>query len=292
MCDENMLENWRRQGLTRRNFGLATGAAAIAACAPPDKGSKGPEPAIDLKEQAVQFETEDGTMDGFFVHPTADPAPAILFWPDIAGLREAKRKMARRLASAGYAVLVANPYYRDAVGAQFADFVDFAAKQGMRKVAPWRAHLDAAAVMRDANAIVGWLDDQNVVDSARGIGTQGYCMTGPFALWSAAAMPKRIKAAASFHGGGLVRDHDPQSPHMMFGKMDASLLIAIARNDDAAEPEDKNILRQAAVAAGREAEFEVYPGDHGWCVLDSPAYAAEPAEKAWSALLNLYRAAL
>ncbi len=292
MCDESMLENWHRQGLTRRNFGLATGAAAIAACAPPEEGSKGPKPATDLKEQSVQIETEDGTMDGFFVHPATIQAPAVLFWPDIAGLREAKRMMARRLAGEGYAVLVANPYYRDASGEQFTDFVDFAANQGFQKVGPWRANLDAAAVMRDAGAAVGWLDAQQAVDSERGIGTQGYCMTGSFALWSAAAMPQRIKAAASFHGGGLVRPNDPMSPHMFFDKMDASLLIAIAQNDDAAAPEDKNILRQAATAAGRDASIEVYPADHGWCVLDSPAYAVGPAEKAWFALLGLYGARL
>lgn len=288
MCDEATIKSWAKQGLTRRNFGLMAGAAAITACAHPEDESESATKSSDLHEAAVQFATEDGTMDGFFVHPANGQAPAVLFWPDIAGLREAKRMMARRLADAGYAVLVVNPYYRDVAGEQFADFRDFAAKQGFQKVGAWRAHLDAEAVMRDARAAVAWLDQQDAVDLARGIGTQGYCMTGSFALWSAAAAPRRIKAAASFHGGGLVRPYDPMSPHRMFDRMQASVLIAIARNDDAKDPLDKDELRKAANLAGRDAEIGVYPGDHGWCVLDSPSYVPEPAERAWAALLDHY----
>lgn len=292
MCDEAMIEKWVRQGLTRRSFGMAAGAAAVTACAPPDGNGASASPAPELQESAIQFASEDGTIDGFFVHPSHGKAPAVLFWPDIGGLREAKRKMARQLAGEGYAVLVANPYYRDAAGEQFADFVDFAAQGGFKKVGPWRARLDATAVMRDAAAAIAWLDSQDAVDVSRGIGTQGYCMTGSFTMWSAAAVPERIKAAASFHGGGLVRPDDPLSPHEMFVRMQASTLIAIAQNDDAKAPQDKDVLRRAASDAGRSAEIEVYPADHGWCVPDSPSYAPEPAARAWAALLGLYGEAL
>lgn len=111
----------------------------------------------------------------------------MILWPDIAGIREAKRNIARKLATEGYAVLVVNPYYRDVAGEQFADFAAFIAGGGFGKVGPWRAKLTAEAVMRDATAIVGWLDRQPGVDTSRGIGTQGYCMGGPFTVWSAAA---------------------------------------------------------------------------------------------------------
>ena len=293
MCDEAMLEEWEKRGLTRRDFGLVAGVAAITACAAPKgDGASSSSPVAELREGPVQFKTEDGVMDGFFVTPAGRRAPAVLFWPDIGGLRESKRMMARRLAGAGHAVLVANPYYRDVAGEQFADFADFVAKQGFQKVGPWRSRLDAAAVMRDAVAAVEWLDAQGSVDTSRGIGTQGYCMTGSFALWSAAAVPNRIRAAASFHGGGLVRPGDPQSPHEMFAKMQASSLIAIAQNDDAKAPQEKDALREAASKANHDAEIEVYAADHGWCVPDSPSYDIEQAGRAWDALLGLYRAAL
>ena len=200
--------------------------------------------------------------------------------------------MARRLAGRGYAVLVVNPYYRDVAGEQFADFATFAGNGGFQKVKPWRDKLTAQAIMSDATAAVDWLDAQKEVDTARGIGTQGYCMGGPFTFWTAAAVPARVKGVASFHGGGLVREDDPMSPHRTFDDTQAHYLVAIAKNDDAEAPDHKRILREAAEEAGRPARIEVYDGDHGWTVPDSPAYAEPAAEKAFADLMALYATAL
>ena len=290
MCDEDKLARWAREGMSRRQFGALGGMAALAACAPM-QGAAGESGASQLTETSVTFETADGTMDGFFVHPASGRAPAVLFWPDIASIRESKRQMARRLAGSGYAVLVVNPYYRDRPAPVFSDFAEFAA-DGFAMVRPWRAKLTAEANMRDATAAIGWLDAQDAVDTTRGVGTQGYCMGGPFTVWSAAAVPARVRAVASFHGGGLVREGEPTSPHNLFGETRASFLIAIARDDHAEAPENLEILRKAAAEAGRPAEIEVYAGDHGWTVPDSPSYAEAPAERAWANLLELYGTAL
>ncbi len=292
MCDEEKLARWAREAISRRQFGALAGAAAVAACMPMDEGSGGEMTLPAMKETNVTFATPDGTMDAFFVEPMSTPVPAVILWPDIAGPREAKRDMARRLAGRGYATLVLNPYYRDVAGEQFADFATFAGGGGWQKVGPWRGKLDAEAIMRDARAAVGWLDGQASVDKRRGIGTQGYCMGGPFTMWTAAAVPKRVRAAASFHGGGLVRPDAPMSPHKLFAQMNADLLVAIARDDDAKAPGDKTALREAADASGRPAMIEVYAGDHGWTVPDSPAYAETEAERAWADLLALYERAL
>ena len=287
MCNERQLAEWGRAALSRRTFGAAAFAGTVAACSPVERaGGAGP---MDLAENTVSFTTAAGTMDGFFVHPSEGKHPPVLFWPDIAGLREAKRQMARRLAREGYAVFVANPYYRDVTGEQFADFATFAANDGFQKVKPWRDKLDAAAIGADAVSVAGWFAEQAAVDSDRQMGTQGYCMGGPFTVWSAAAVP-RIEAAASFHGGGLVRD-GAQSPHRML-REPVHYLIAIAQNDDAESPEAKTELRKAADATGCPAEIEVYPADHGWCVPDSPSYDEAQAERAWSRLLATYQAAL
>lgn len=293
MCDESKLADWAKQTISRRQFGALTGAAALAACASGESESKASAPSVPLTERGVTFATSDGTMDGFFVHPgNGGDHPAVILWPDIASIRESKRTIARKLAGNGYAVLVVNPYYRDVAGEQFADFAAFIADGGFQKVGPWRSKLDAEAVMRDATAIVDWLDGQDGVDTARGIGTQGYCMGGPFTIWSAAAVPARIKAAASFHGGGLVRPGNPMSPHALLEKVNASLLIAVAQDDDAKAPQDKVTFADAAKAAGVPANVTVYAGDHGWMVPDSPAYNAEAAAKGEADLLTLYVAAL
>ena len=186
-------------------------------------------------------------------------------------------------------MFVANPYYRDVAGQQFEDFADFAGNGGWDKARQWRSALDADAIQGDARAATAWLDTQDAVDTARGIGTQGYCMGGPFTVWSTAAV-ERMRAAASFHGGGLVRDGE-KSPHRML-RGDAHYLIAIAQDDDAEDPAAKTAFSAAANEVGAAAEVEVYAADHGWCVPDSPAYDRAEAERAWSRLLATYARAL
>ncbi len=292
MCDDRDLEGFARKGIDRRQF-AATGALASLAACTSMKGGEGDKAGSDsgaLSESMVNISTADGTMDAFFVHP-GKPSPGVIFWPDIAGLREAKKAMARRLAGEGYAVLVANPYYRDVPAPQFDDFAAFMADGGFQKVGPWREKGGKPdAIERDAKALVAWLDQQDAVDTVRGIGTQGYCMGGPYTVYTAAAVPSRVKAAASFHGGGLVID-SPTSPHKML-QPGTSYLFAIAQNDDAKQPEAKTMLRKAADAVGAKAEIEVYPADHGWCVPDSPVYDQQQAERAWNRLLALYGNAL
>jgi carboxymethylenebutenolidase len=257
---------------------------ALAACATnPASVSTG-----SLTEERVRISTADGTMDAFFVRPARGRHPAILTWPDVAGLREAFEVMARRLAGQGYAVLVVNPYYRAVPAPQFSDFAAFRSQGGFEKVGPWRAALTADAIRRDAIAAVAWLDARREVDTIRGVGTHGYCMGGPFTVWTAAAIPGRVRAAASLHGGGLVKPDDPRSPHNLLKQTQASYLFAIAQDDDAKAPEVKTALRQAAAAASRSAEVEVYAAGHGWTVVDSPAYEAAAAEQAWGRMSALF----
>jgi carboxymethylenebutenolidase len=288
MCERDHLA--AMPAVSRRQFTALAGAGAVATFAPAQALA---QPAEGLTETAVTFAAPGGTFDGVFIHPASGSHPAVILWPDIAGLRPAKLVMGRRLAAEGYAVLVANPYYRSVAGQQFADFDAWRAAGMFQAVGPWMALNTPEAVMETARAVVGWLDQQAAVDTARGIGNQGYCMTGSWTILAAAAVPARIKAAASFHGGGLAGDA-PNSAMNMFDELadDARALIAIGRNDDARAPADKDALRAAATAAGLEAEIEVYQGDHGWTVPDSPVYDPAEGDRAWARLLALYSQAL
>lgn len=288
MCDQDQLATMPL--VSRRQFGVLAGGAgvgALAACAPVDAGAAALTGG--LVENAVSFAAPGGTFDGVFIHPAEGAHPAVILWPDIAGLRPAKLMMGRRLAEAGYAVLVANPYYRSVAGQQFADFDAWREGGGFAAVGPWMQANTPAAIAETAGAVVAWLDAQAAVDSSRGIGNQGYCMTGSWTIRCAAAVPGRIKAAASFHGGGLVGDA-ADAPVNLLDDMaaDAGALIAIARNDDAQAPTDKDALIAAGAAAAADVHVEVYDGDHGWTVLDSPVYAQAEADRAWAALLALY----
>lgn len=290
MCDDKTLADAERElsagGITRRNLGRITTAAALAALLPV------PANASAVTEQDVTVSTPDGEADCYFVHPAKGKHPAVIVWPDILGLRPAFRVMGKRLAQSGYAVLVVNPYYRSAVSPVVGEGASFRNPETREKVLPLARSLSPETNVTDARAFVAYLDAQAAVDTSRGIGTTGYCMGGPMTMRTAAAIPSRIAAGASFHGGGLVTDAD-NSPHLLIDDMQASYLIAIASNDDEKEPEAKNVLRETFAQAGLDAEIEVYEGAlHGWCPPDSMVYNEAQAERAWSRLLVLFDKAL
>jgi carboxymethylenebutenolidase len=288
MCDDARADEFdaalARKGMTRRSFAAMSTSAALAACA----GTGGRKVAADdLTERPVTIQMGESIADGFFVHPAGGRHPGVIMWPDIAGLREAKKVMARRLAQAGFAVLVVNPYYRSSPAPVMESFAEFMEPAGRTRVMGYRALLTPQAIMNDARAFTTFLDASDAVDTAKGIGSCGYCMGGPFTVFSAAAVPSRVRAAASFHGGGLVGD-GPDAPVNLLARTQARFLFAIAQNDDAKAPGDKDALGKAAAAAGRSAEVVVYPADHGWCVPDSPVYDAVQADLAFEQMTGLF----
>ena len=226
------------------------------------------------------------------MHPSSGVHPGVLIWPDALGLRPAFEQMGRRLAESGYAVLVVNPYYRTMKAPVLPEGASFRDKATRDTIFPLMRSLSPETNVTDARAFVGFLDSQDAVASDRKMGTMGYCMGGPITMRTAAALPGRIGAGASFHGGRLVTD-TPDSPHLLVDKMRAHYLFAIAENDNKKDPEAKNVLREVFAAAGLPAEIEVYAGtQHGWCPPDSAVYNEAQAERAWSRLLALLETAL
>lgn len=288
MCDETTSETHDKalaaRGLSRREFAALGAAAALSACASTGNERPGEQ---DLTEATVRITTADGIADAFFVHPAKGKWPGVIMWPDIAGLREAKRIMARRLASSGFAVLVVNQYYRSQPAPVMESFAEFLDPEGRKRAFALYATVTPDLVMRDARAFAAFLDTQAAVDKKRGLGSNGYCMGGSFAVRTTAAVPDRVKAAASFHGGGQVTDK-PDSPHRLIAGTKSSYLIAVSRDDDTKAPGDKDAFRKAAQEAGRPAEVVVYPADHGWMVPDSPVYDPIQADLAFEQMLGLF----
>lgn len=278
----------------RREFIARSVAAGVAVAAASTFGAE------SVVETDVTIKTEDGTADACFTHPASGSHPGVLIWPDAAGLRPVMRAMARRLAAEGYAVLVPNPFYRLSKSPQFetAANLDFSDQAVMNKVLSLMASVTAAGLAeKDARAYVAFLDSQREVDRTRKIGTQGYCMGGGLVVRTAATVPGRLGAGASFHGGGLVTDK-PDSPHLLAPRIKARMYFGIASNDDERQPEAKTVLKDAFAKAGVPTEIEVYPARHGWCIADmpiekgAPVYDPTQAERAWGKLLALYKAAL
>ncbi len=278
-------------GLDRRQFGLVGASIAALALFPGCASANHDAVELETRSRSVTITTPDGTADAFFAYPVSGKHPAFVMWPDIAGLRNAYKAMGQRLAAAGYAVLVVNQYYRSAPAPILKDFAEWRTDSGQQKLKPMIAAITPAGTVSDAGAFIDWLDRQAQVDTTRKIGSAGYCMGGPFTIRTAMARPERVGAIGSFHGANMVNE-TPDSPHRQFGKIKAALLIAIAQNDDARQPEAKDALKAAAKAAGLPAEIEVYPAQHGWCTIDSPVYDPAQAEKAWDRLLATCKAAL
>ena len=275
-----------RSGVTRRQFGKLSAAAGLAMMLPPVANAQ------DVTETDVEVTTPDGVADCYFVHPSAGRHPAVIVWPDVLGLRPAFRAMGERLAQSGYSVLVVNPFYRDARSPVVGDGASFGQPEIRNIVLPMARNLRAETHFTDARAIVSFLDRQAAVDTSRGIGTTGYCIGGPMVMRTVAAVPDRLGAGATFHGGGLATDAD-DSPHLLIPNTTAHMLHCVAANDDENDPEAKNTLREAYAAAGIPAEIEVYEGTmHGWCPPDSQVCNEAQTEGAWSRLLVLFGAAL
>ena len=291
MCDEKIVDDWnehlgRSENLTRRQFGALSVGTGMAMFWSRTAG------AVDVTSADIEVMTPDGMADCHFVHPSSGRHPGVLIWPDALGLRPAFKQMGKRLAESGYSVLVVNQYYREQKAPIAPEGASFADEAVRNKIRPLMGTLNAETHVIDATAFIGFLDGSDAVDPNRKMGTMGYCMGGPITMRTAAALPDRIGAAASFHGGGLVTDA-PDSPHLLVPKMKAHYLFAVAANDDERQPEAKDVLREAFAKAGLPAEIEVYEGAmHGWCPPDSRVYNEAQAERAWSRLLVLFESAL
>jgi len=290
--DKHDLESAQTTNVSRRDFIARSVAAGLVAAT-----GRSFAATLNVVESDVTVKTPDGICDAAFIHPASGAYPGVIIWPDALGLRPSMRDMAKRLAAEGYSVLVPNPFYRVSKSPQFTTTanLDFDDKDLMAKIRVLMSSVQAAgAAEKDAVAYVAFLDAQRPVDKTKKIGTQGYCMGGALVVRTAATVPDRIGAGASFHGGGLVTDK-PDSPHLLAPKIKARMYFGIAANDDQQQPDAKDKLKESFSKAGVPVEVEVYPAKHGWCVPDmpvedgAPLYDKAQAERAWSKLVALYK---
>ena len=284
-------KNTESRDVARRDFMVSVAAGLAAA---------GTAAGASVVETDVEIKTPDGTCDAAFIHPSGGSHPGVLIWPDAFGLRPSMREMGKRLAAQGYSVLVPNPFYRMGKAPFYTDASGIVFATEFPKIRPLMASVNAAGnAEKDAVAYIEFLDKQKQVNKSKKIGTQGYCMGGALVMRTAATVPDRVGAGASFHGGGLVTAA-PDSPHLLAPKIKAKMYFGIAMSDDKQQPDAKDKLKEAFIAANNPAEIEVY-GDayHGWCVMDmpkqadgSPTYNKPDAEKAWAKLTTLYKGSL
>lgn len=286
MCDDDI-----NPGLVidptidRRKFAALAGAAGIA-------GFAFDAHAAGVTEKDVTIKTPDGTADAALYYPEGKGTwPAVIMWPDVMSLRPVFRQMGARLAAEGFVVLVPNLYYRVQKAPVIGDNFNFSNPADSAKLTPMRASVTVDGTFKDAAAYVAFLDAQPQTNKKARIGVEGYCMGGPLSFRTAGAVPARIGAVASFHGGGLTTAN-PDSPHLQVAKTKAEYLVAVAKNDDARDGKSKETLKTTFTDTKVKGHVEVYAADHGWMVPGSAAYNKDEAERGYAERVKVYKRAL
>ena len=239
-------------------------------------------------EQTVEIATRDGATTTFIVHPERDgPHPVVLFFMDAPGIREELRDMARRIATAGYYVMLPNLYYRRGV-LELTDLPKLAEAEARARMFDLMGSITIPKIMQDGDALLNFADR----DPAAGkgpIATVGYCMSGQYAINFAARYPDRVGAAASIYGVQLVTDRD-DSPHLAAHKAGAELYFACAEHDTYAPLEMVQALDASLKSSKAKAEVELYPGvHHGFAFPQRGAVYDKPAaERHWERLFSLW----
>ena len=229
--------------------------------------------------------TVDGAMNTFVVHPEeGGPFPVVLFYMDAPGKREELHDMARRIAAVGYFVVLPNLYYRTSADYQLTERNE----KGYAEMFAIMASLDRATTLVDTRAMLDFVDADPMAAASR-VSAVGYCMSGPFVMWAAAAFPERLASIASIHGANMATDA-PDSPHTMAPQIRCESYFACAEIDKWAPPKDIQKLEAALVAAGTPHRIEWYPGvEHGFVFPGRVGIYARPAaERHWERLFALF----
>ncbi len=243
-----------------------------------------------MPEQHIRIAMPHGEADAFLFTPEKNqansPLSAVIDYPDIRGVRPTSRAMSQRVANEGYLVLSPNVFYRFGPPPVFDDVPwDFSNPITQRRFKDLTSPLTFEAFSADAQAHVRTLDENGAAPGP--VAVIGHCYTGTLALFTAAALPERIAAAVSFHGGGLFRENDPSSPHLQIPKIKASLYFGHAKDDNSMPAPAIKALEESLADWGGLYESEVYNAGHGWTVPDNPAYDKPEAERAHAKLVSL-----
>jgi carboxymethylenebutenolidase len=236
-------------------------------------------------EQQLDIHTADGAMNTFVVHPDENgPHPVVLFYMDAPGKREELHDMARRLAAVGYFVVLPNLYYRH----EREFWLQERTEQALAQMFKLMDSLNAATTVCDTRAMLQFIDTHPAADAGR-VGAVGYCMSGPFVMWAAAAFPERLRCIASIHGANMATAA-ADSPHRIASQVQCESYFACAEIDKWAPAADIALLQQALQTAGTPHRIEWYAAvEHGFVFpLRAGSYNKAAAERHWERLFSLF----
>jgi carboxymethylenebutenolidase len=278
-----MVKDWLAnayEGMSRRQFlarlSLAGfSLAGFAGAADPVEGEVITTPASGLVEGEGRVPRGNFQIPIYEARPTIPGAyPVVLVLPEIFGMHAHIKDVTRRFAREGFLGITFEPYAREGGVLHLADIAS------LRKVAD---QVPDARVMEDLDALVDYAK-RHPEGRADRIGVTGFCRGGMYALLFA-AHSRELKAVVAWYG----QLRPPKTPGVRSGgpldlaaQIKAPVLGLFGEADLGIPAADVREMEAALKAAGRTAEFVLYPGaPHAFYADYRPSFRAEAAGDAW-----------
>lgn len=263
--------------VSRRNFMSATAAAAAGYAV-----SAGPVCADPIKTDAIgqatgesRITVDGGEMPAYFARPShvAKP-PIVIVAMEVFGLHEYIRDVTRRMAKLGALAIAPDYYFRAGDLSKIAE---------IPKILPIVNAKSDAELMADLDATVAWAKAHG--GDANRIAIVGFCRGGR-SVWQYCAHSGAVKAGVAFYGT-LVDPEPlkailPKSALERAAEMKAPVLGLYGEADQGIPVAQVEDMKARLAAAGKTAEFKLYPGaPHAFHADYRPSYRQEAAEDAW-----------
>lgn len=239
-----------------------------------------------IRSEELTFVREGAGIRGFAAWPArGERLPALVIVPDVHGLSDHYRDVARRYAAAGFFSFALDIYSREG-RPQLADFA---------AVMAWIDHLDDRRVLGDIDGAVRFLRSRMEVRGLS-IGVTGFCLGGQYALMAACKVPG-LAACASFYGMLRYKEYTPKKPESPLDLVPnlQCPYFGLFGSDDPLIPRD-DVRELEALLRQHKKTFQVrsYPNaGHAFFNDQRPdAYRPEAAQDAWARVISFFQATL
>ena len=227
-------------------------------------------------------ELSDGTR-AYYGRPAGDgPHPAVLIYIEAFGVNSHFENLTQRFADAGFAAITPDIY-----DSKIYEYTDLDGAIGHLKA------MDDDKVMAQSAAALDFMEARSEVKSGANCVT-GFCMGGRYTFLANAALAGRIKAAASFYGGGIGPVEDFAGRKILLdrcGEMQAPIQLWYGSEDQSIPAEEHGRIAEAMTAAHKRYTMNVFPGvGHGYFCEERESYDEAATQESWDAMLALFRA--
>jgi len=272
--------------LSRRNFFMTASAAAAAGytlAAGPVRADAIKTPTDGLKAGDAKVKVADGEMPVYYARPAnATNPPVILVAMEIFGLHEYIKDVTRRVAKLGALAIAPDYYFRKG---------DLTKVTEMPQLMPLVNSKPDAELFSDLDATVAWAKQQG--GNTGRLGIMGFCRGGR-TVWEYVAQNPGLKAGVAFYGTVVDPPAQaeiwPKSPMQRAAEMKAPVLGLYGEADQGIPGAQVEAMKAALTAAGKTAEFKIYPGaPHGFHADYRPSYRKEAAEAAWNEMISWFK---